>query len=66
MSFFHSFQSVEIKQSILTQPSAEYIKKLKPGEGNIPLVWMKTPKHAEIYLRHLYDDYLVACGEYLN
>lgn len=63
-SFIYSFQSVEIKKGILNQPSAEYIKKLKPGEGHVPLTWMKTPEHAELFLRHHYNDYLVACGLY--
>jgi len=62
IKYFHSLQSKEVKQNIIDLPSARYIKELKPGKGQLPSKWQKTTKHAELFLKFLYEDYLKASG----
>lgn len=62
VEYFNGFQPREAKQTILKLPSAKYISKLEPGEGGAPTEWEQTKEHAEIFMKFLYDDYLVAAG----
>jgi len=54
----------KFKQAILRLPSGRYIKKMVPGERNVPRIWEKTETHAELYIKILYLDFLAASSKY--
>ena len=56
--------SMDEKNTILTLPSARYIRHMEFGgpDPRVPEKWKKNQEHAELYFTFMYEDYLHASG----